>query len=113
MRYFRKFSGHATYFTNNKNIIVWNDQLAMGAPSFTIIAEIFLKQTEHSHLTRLTNKHNTVNYFRYVENILLIFYPSHTNIWEARGGAVGCGTALQAGRSRVRFPMVSLDFLLT
>jgi len=28
---------------------------------------------------------------------------------EARGGAVGWGTALQAGRSRVRFPMVSLD----
>ena len=27
-----------------------------------------------------------------------------------RGGAVGWGTALQAGRSRVRFPMVSLDF---
>jgi hypothetical protein len=26
----------------------------------------------------------------------------------ARGGAVGLGTALQAGRSRVRFPMVSL-----
>jgi hypothetical protein len=30
-----------------------------------------------------------------------------------RGGAVGWGTALQAGRSRVRFPMVSLDFSLT
>ena len=27
----------------------------------------------------------------------------------ARSGAVGWGTALQAGRSRVRFPMVSLD----
>jgi len=31
----------------------------------------------------------------------------------ARGGAVGWGTALQAGRSRVRFPMVSLEFSLT
>ena len=28
----------------------------------------------------------------------------------ARGGAVGWDTALQAGRSRVRFPMVSLEF---
>ena len=27
-----------------------------------------------------------------------------------RGGAVGWGTALKAGRSRVRFPMVSLEF---
>jgi len=29
----------------------------------------------------------------------------------ARGGAVGWGTALQAGRSPVRFPLVSLKFL--
>jgi hypothetical protein len=27
-----------------------------------------------------------------------------------RGGAVGRGTALQGGRSRVRFPMQSLEF---
>jgi len=30
----------------------------------------------------------------------------------ARGGAVGWGTALQAGGSRVRFPMVSLEFFI-
>jgi len=30
----------------------------------------------------------------------------------ARGGAVGWGTALQTGWSRVRFPMVSLDFFI-
>jgi hypothetical protein len=30
----------------------------------------------------------------------------------ARGGAVGCGTALQAGRSRFRFPMVSLEYFI-
>ena len=29
-----------------------------------------------------------------------------------RGGAVGWGTALQAGRSRVRFPLVSLEFVI-
>ena len=28
-------------------------------------------------------------------------------VWEARGSAVGWGTALQAGRSRVRFPIES------
>jgi len=30
----------------------------------------------------------------------------------ARGSAVGWGTALEAGRSRVRFPMVSLKFFI-
>ena len=29
-----------------------------------------------------------------------------------RGGAVGSGTALQAGMSRVRFPMLSLEFFI-
>jgi hypothetical protein len=30
----------------------------------------------------------------------------------ARGGAVGWGTALQAGRSRVRFQIMSLGFFI-
>ena len=30
----------------------------------------------------------------------------------ARGSALGWGTALQAGRSRVRFPMTSLEFFI-
>jgi hypothetical protein len=29
-----------------------------------------------------------------------------------RGGAVGWGTVLQTGRSRVRFPMVSMEFFI-
>jgi hypothetical protein len=41
-------------------------------------------------------------------------------IWESqlpgtlrtRGGTVGLGTALQAGRPRVRFPIVSLEFFI-
>jgi hypothetical protein len=33
-------------------------------------------------------------------------------MWGARGGVVGSGTALQAGTSRVRFPMVSLEFFI-
>ena len=31
---------------------------------------------------------------------------------EVRGGAVGWGSALQVGRSRVRFPIVSLEFFI-
>jgi hypothetical protein len=30
----------------------------------------------------------------------------------AAGGAVGCGTVLQAGRLRDRLPMVSLEFFI-
>ena len=34
----------------------------------------------------------------------------HNYGYRARGGAVGWGTALQAGRSRVRFPMLSMEW---
>jgi predicted glycosyltransferase len=52
----------------------------MGTLSSGITAEIFLQHTENSHLAHLTNKHKIVNYFRYVDDILLIFDPNHTDI---------------------------------
>jgi hypothetical protein len=39
-----------------------------------------------------------------------LFQPVHRT--GARGGVVGLYTALQAGGSRVRFPMVSLEFFI-
>jgi len=52
----------------------------MGAPSSGLIAEIFLQHKEHSHLIRLTHKHRIINYCRYVDDILLTFDSSHTDI---------------------------------
>jgi len=68
------------YFTFNKNMIVQNDGIAMGASLSGIIAEIFLQHTENLHLAHITSKHSIANYFRYVGDILIIFYPNHTNI---------------------------------
>ena len=42
----------------------------------------------------------------------LIYYINYSEIYEVRAGVVGWGTVLQAGRSRVRFPMVSLEFFI-
>ena len=39
-------------------------------------------------------------------------HNGHNSVFGARGSAVGWGTAIQVGRSRVRFPMVSLDFFI-
>jgi len=50
----------------------------------------------------------TVTYTRW--RIDTINSPDDGHMAGARGGAVGLGTALQAGRSRIRFPMVSLVF---
>jgi len=54
----------------------------MGAPSSGLIAEMFLQQIEHSHLTNLTQKHKIINYCRYVDDILIIFDPNHSDIQE-------------------------------
>jgi hypothetical protein len=52
----------------------------MGAPSSGLIAEIFLQHTEHKHLTHLPQKHKIINYYRYVDDILIIYDSDHTNI---------------------------------
>ena len=49
-----------------------------------------------------TKKHNTYQ--------LLYIYIIPPD--DARGSAVGWGTALQVGRSRIQFPMVSLEFFI-
>jgi hypothetical protein len=50
------------HFTHNKNIVIQQDGLAMGAPSSGIIAEIFLQHMEHTQLAQLAQKHRIINY---------------------------------------------------
>ena len=52
------------------------------------------------------------SYFHSVGTEVLIVYESLRARRRARGGAVGWGSALQDGRLRVRFPMVSLEFFI-
>ena len=53
----------------------------------------------------LPSSRSNLKYYIYIYIYIYIYTG-------ARGGAVGWGTALQAGRSRIRFPMVSLDFFI-
>jgi hypothetical protein len=68
------------YFTHNQDIITQHDGLAMGVPSSDLTAEFFLQHTEDVHLAHLSHKHRIINYFRYVDDILLIFDSNHTYI---------------------------------
>jgi len=52
----------------------------MGAPSSGLIAELFLQHVENIHLARLSHKHGIIDYFRCVDDILLIFDPELTDI---------------------------------
>ena len=68
------------YFTYNKNILIQKEDLAMGAPSSGLIAEFFLQHIDHQHMARLSQKRNIINYFSYVDDILIIFDPNHSDI---------------------------------
>ena len=68
------------YFLNNNEIIIQKDGFAMGAPSTSILSEIFLQNIEHTHLPGLAEKHKPVNYFRFVDDILIIYDSQHTII---------------------------------
>jgi hypothetical protein len=60
--------------------MIQKEGFAMGAPSSGLIAEIFLQHTEHLNMACLSKKHRIVNYFRYVDDILMIFDPNHSSI---------------------------------
>jgi hypothetical protein len=81
----------------------------------------------HGHITNKTFYDVTLSDWQlFGESYFINFYGAHEQLrfaetldkfydstrWHSgiRGGAVGWGTALQAGRSRVRFPIVSLKF---
>ena len=51
-----------------------------------------------------------VCYSKIIKRQWIIYSGGHSD--GAPGGAVGLGTELQAGGSRVRFPMVSLEFFI-
>jgi len=68
------------YFMYNDNIILQEDGLAMGAPSSSIISEIFLQHLEHTKLPSIAKRLELINYFRCVDDILIIFDTIHTDI---------------------------------
>lgn len=67
------------YLTNKGNIIIQKDGLAMGAPSSSILSEIFLQYTVASHIASIAKKHMIINYFWYTDDIIFIFDSTQTN----------------------------------
>jgi hypothetical protein len=47
--------------------------LAMVEPSSAILLEIYLQHLEHTKITDILTQHNIIGYFRYVDDILVIY----------------------------------------
>jgi hypothetical protein len=56
------------------------DGLAMGAPTSSILSEIYLQYLENTKIFDILLKQHIIGYFRYVDDILIVYKNGMTNI---------------------------------
>jgi hypothetical protein len=52
----------------------------MGAPTSAILSEIFIQQLEHNDILKILQKHQILDYYRYIDDILIIYNEDCTDI---------------------------------
>jgi hypothetical protein len=52
----------------------------MGAPTSSVFSEIYLQNLENTKIAKLLLKHRVKGYFRYVNDILVLYKEDQTNI---------------------------------
>jgi hypothetical protein len=68
------------YFTFQNQNYFQNTGLAMGAPSSAVLSEVYLQHLEHTEIIMIITQHNILVYFRYVDDILMIYDENSTDI---------------------------------
>jgi TusA-related sulfurtransferase len=68
------------YIQHNNIHYKQEDGLPMRAPTSAVFAEIFIQHLEHNHIIHTLRKHNILDYYRYVDDILIVYNENHTNI---------------------------------
>jgi hypothetical protein len=64
------------YFEFQNNFYVQNKGLAMGAPTSSVLSEIYLQFIEHTAIYTVILQNNILGYFRYVDDILIAYNDS-------------------------------------
>jgi hypothetical protein len=70
------------YFQYKDQIYKQKTGLAMGAPSSSILSELYLQYIEHTIIFDTLTKHNILGYFRYVDDVLIAYDTTVTDIHE-------------------------------
>lgn len=52
----------------------------MGAPTLSLLAELFIQHIKHNQIFEILNKHKIIAYYRYVVDILIIYDAHLTSI---------------------------------
>jgi hypothetical protein len=68
------------YFQHGKELFQQKEGLAMGAPTSSILSEVYLQNLEHNSIFKILMEQNIVAYFRYVDVILIVYDKNKTNI---------------------------------
>jgi hypothetical protein len=68
------------YFQREKELFQQKEGLAMGAPTSSILSEDFLQNLEHNSICDILVEQKIVAYFRYVDDILIVYDKHKTNI---------------------------------
>jgi hypothetical protein len=68
------------YFQFDQQYYEQTEGLAMGAPISAILAEIFIQYMEHKYIYQILRTREIVAYYRYVDDILIIYDQHKTNI---------------------------------
>jgi hypothetical protein len=51
----------------------------MGAPTSAIPVEIFIQHLEHNYIVNILQRHHIIDYYRYVNDTLIICIEDYTN----------------------------------
>jgi hypothetical protein len=68
------------YFQFDLEYYKQNDGLAMGAPTSTILAETYIQNMEHTQMYHILKTQEIIAYFRYVDDIIIIYENKNTDI---------------------------------
>jgi hypothetical protein len=68
------------YFQYDQKHYKQIDGLSMGAPISAILAEIYIQNMEHTQIYNILIKQHIIEYFKYVDDILIIYDKKKTNI---------------------------------
>jgi hypothetical protein len=69
------------YIQIKEQYYLQNEGLAMGAPILAILSEVYtIQRLEHTSITDILNKHKIIDYYRYIDDILIVYDERKTNI---------------------------------
>jgi hypothetical protein len=72
------------YLQFNNQFFKQNEGIIMGAPTSAILGETFIQRLEHTIIYKILNRHQIIDYHRYVDYILIIYNEHYTNIENLR-----------------------------